>query len=739
MSSGKGSQEYTVGYWYGLGMHMVLCHGPVDVVTEVQVGERTAWSGSVTGNTSLTISRRDLFGGEEREGGVDGTLDVMFGASTQTPNAYLQSKLGGDIPAFRGVLSVAWRGLVAAMNPYIKPWRFRVKRIPRAWYPAKAEISGDANPAHIIRECLTNGDWGMGYPDADIDDASFTAAADTLHAEGFGLSILWSKEQPIEDFLLAILRHVDGVLYVHPRTGKFVLKLARADYDPDSLLVLSPANVLAIEEFTRPSWGEIINQVTIQYRDGPTDKDASITVQDIAAIQLQGGVVATTIQYPGISRADLANRVAMRELKQLSSTLAKVTLVANRQAASLDIGSVFKLIWPAYGVAEMIMRVARISYGELADGRVRIEAVQDIFGLPSAVYTNPPPTGWQDPISLPAPCPAQAVYEVPYWQIVKDVVGEIPSILADIDPTEGMVATLGARPSADAIDYHAFAWDEAKSTWADRGRGPFAPTALLASGMPQAAGDMTVTLASPVDLDQVQADDFALIDDEWMLVTAINVGASQVTLARGVLDTVPVAHAAGTRVWFVHPHYISPEYVAGEIAQLRLCPKTGKGELSVSLATTLTRSIQQRFIRPYPPGNVKLNGAAYPVAVAGNIAITWANRNRVNQTANVIRQTDGNITPETGQTTTIRIYGGPSLTTLRRTYSGLSGTSQTWTLADAISDGAGADGRIRLEIEASRTDAAGTFASLYKHDIAVDRAGYGLNYGKYYGGIDGQY
>lgn len=730
---GKGGGEYTVGYWYGLGLHMALCHGPVDTVTEIQVGEKTAWTGNVTGNTGLAISNRSLFGGEEREGGVDGTLDVMMGGASQTPNAYLQSKLGASIPAFRGVLSVAWRGLVAAMNPYIKPWRFRVKRIPRAWYPAKAEINTDANPAHIVRECLTDGQWGMGYPDADIDDASFTAAADTLFAESFGLSIVWSQEQPVEEFLLSILRHIDGVLYVHPRTGRFTLKLARADYDPAGLLVLSPANVLSIEEFTRPSWGEITNQVTIQYRDGPTDKDASITVQDIAAIQLQGGVVATTVQYPGISSAPLANRVAMRELKQLSSTLAKVTLVANRQASSLDIGGVFKLAWPPYGITGMVMRVARIGYGELADGRMRIEAVQDIFGLPSAVYTNPPPTGWQDPISLPAPCQAQMAFEAPYWQIVKDVVGEVPSILNDIDPTEGMVATLGARPSADAIDYRTLAWDAAKSTWADRGRGPFAPTALLAAGMPQAAGTITAGVTSAVDLDQVGVDDFAVIDEEWLLVTAVNVAAGTVTAARGVLDTVPAAHAVGGRIWFARPHYVSPEYVAGETAQLRLCPKTGKGELSVSLAATITRNIQQRFIRPYPPGNVRLNGAAYPAALAGDIAVSWANRNRVNQTANVIRQTDGNITPETGQTTTIRFYD--STNTLRRTYAGLTGTSQIWPLSQIIADGAGASNTVRIEIEATRSDANGSFASLQKHVITADRAGYGLNYGKYYGGI----
>jgi hypothetical protein len=188
-------------------------------------------------------------------------------------------------------------------------------------------------------------------------------------------------------------------------------------------------------------------------------------------------------------------------------------------------------------------------------------------------------------------------------------------------------------------------------------------------------------------------------------------------------------------VYFVEPHYVNHEYVVGEMGDLLLLPKTGRGELDVSLASTISVTVQQRFIRPYPPGNVKLNGAAYPAAVTGDITITWANRNRVNQTANVVMQTDGDITPESGQTTTIRIYGGASLTTLRRTFSGLTGTSQTWTLAQIAADVADLDGRIKLEIESTRTDSNGTFTSLYKHVIETDRAGYGLQYGNYYGGI----
>jgi len=733
MSGGKGGGSTVVGYWYGLGLHMVLCHGPVDAVTEIRVGDRTAWTGNQTGNGNIAIVNRNLFGGEEREGGLDGSLDVMMGAATQTPNAYLQSQLGTDIPAFRGVLSVAWRGLVSALNPYIKPWRFRVKRIPRAWYPAKAEINGDANPAHIVRECLTHADWGMGYPEADMDDVAFAAAADTLFAEGFGLSILWSQEQTIEAFILSIMQHVDGMLYADTRTGKFTFKLARDDYIAANLMVLSPANIARMEEFTRPSWGDITNQVTVQYRDGATDKDASFTVHDVAAIQVQGGVVSSTVQYPGISNAALANRVAIRDLKQLSNALAKCTIVGNRQASALEIGGAFKLTWPAYGVTDLVMRVARISYGDLINGQIRIEAVQDIFGLPNAIYATPPATGWQDPISLPAPCPAQALYEVPYWQIVKDVVGEVPSLLADIHATDGMVAALGARPSGDAIDYHAFTWDVATASWADRQRGSFAPTAIVDMVMPLSASAITLPLVSVLDIDYVTVGELAIVDNEWLLVTAINLTLNTVTVQRGVLDSVPVVHGSGARIWFAVPHFIKPAYVTGESAQIRIAPKTGKGELAVMLAGTLTTTLQGRFIRPYPPGNIRLNGAAYPLAVAGDLSIGWANRNRINQTASVILQSAGNITEEAGQTTIIRLYDQANA--LRHTYSGLVGTTQAWTLAQISADGAALSNSLRLEMETSRTDASGTFISLQKHSITVDRAGYGLNYGNYYGGV----
>lgn len=141
------SKKVTVGYQYYMGLHFGLCHGPVDSLKEVIIGDRSAWSGNQTSSGATAVFSPQLFGGDEREGGIGGQLDVMMGESTQAQNDYLVSRLGASVPAFRGIFSAVFRqGYIAANNPYVKPWAFRVSRTlagwsgGTAWYPEKARI-----------------------------------------------------------------------------------------------------------------------------------------------------------------------------------------------------------------------------------------------------------------------------------------------------------------------------------------------------------------------------------------------------------------------------------------------------------------------------------------------------------------------------------------------------------------------------------------------------------------------
>lgn len=724
------SKKQTVGYRYYLGMHLAICHGPVDAVTEIQVGERQAWSGNLAASGRINLAAPELFGGEKREGGVSGAVDVTFGEATQTANDYLQAKVGTPQPAYRGILGLILRQVyIAANNPYIKPWAVRVKRCFRDWYPTKAEINGAANPAHILYECLTNAAWGMGYPSASIDDASFRAAADTLAAEGFGLNLIWLQQSTIEQFVREVMDHIGGVLTTSPSTGRFVLKLVRADYAVANLPVLDPTNVIELESFQRAAWGETTNELVLVYTKPDTFKDTSITVQDLANIQAQGAVVSQTRRYPGITSDSLAARVALRDLAAVSTPLAKVRLKVNRKAWNLYPADVFKLVWPPLGIEGLVMRIAAIDGGTLTQGAISIDAVEDVFGLPAASYTAPQPPGWVDPVPAPSAASPRRLVEAPYWDIARTMSA---SELAYLDATDCFLQTIGGRPAAGAINYEIHSKTSSASTYNERGQGEFAPHAVLASDIGQAVTS-TLTYHSEVDIDLVAVGSYAYLNDEAVAITAINTAARTVTVNRGVLDTGPVAHAAGSRIWFADGFQgIDPtEYAFGETVNARLLTVTGKGTLALASAPTDSLAMNRRQNRPYPPGNLRINGTAYPSVVKGDLAISWSHRDRLSQTVSLTAQSAGNIGPESGVTYTLRIYGEAG--SLRRTYSGLTGTSQTYTLAnDEADSGLGRpNALLRIELEANRSGVT----SLQKHSVSFERAGYGLHYDKYYGGI----
>lgn len=91
--SGGGSTSYTSGYRYKFGIHMGICRGPVDEIVEIRVGDRTAWTGSVSANSLVPIDAPELFGGESGEGGVQGDLHVLMGGPTQVAPDLLVSMM----------------------------------------------------------------------------------------------------------------------------------------------------------------------------------------------------------------------------------------------------------------------------------------------------------------------------------------------------------------------------------------------------------------------------------------------------------------------------------------------------------------------------------------------------------------------------------------------------------------------------------------------------------------------
>lgn len=680
--------KVTVGYWYGLGVHMGICHGPVDEVKGIYMDDRVAWTGSGTPPSSISIDKKELFGGKRREGGLQGTMTILQGGPTQAQSSYLQGQLGtADIPAYRGILSMIWRGLISANNPYMKDFSFDIRRVlsgwnTAVWHSTKAAIGNDMNPAHIAYQVITDQKWGMGYPTSSISNSSFTAAADALHAEGFGLSMQWTRQETIQEFLGIIMSHIGGVIRSNPITGLFELKLLRADYDPETLPVLDES-CCTLEEFQRVAAADIVNEVTLVYTDGTTFTDTPITVHNLAAIQSQGTVVNKTIRYPGITSATIASRVAGRELVALSSPLSKVKIIANRKAWNILPGDCFKLTWPKLGISSAVFRAIKVNVGTLLDGKIMIEATEDIYGLPATSFVDQEDVGWVPPGTAPAASPNRMVTEWPYWDLARTFGA---ANIATLAATDCYLSIAAQRPSSDAFD--PAVWSRPSGgTYAEQAPGVHCPMGFLASGL-SAAVTSTLTLSSAISLDEVAVGSYCVVGGEYMRVDSVNNSTMTVGVARGALDTVPVDHLAGAAVFFASDFLMSDgvQWATGETVQVKIQTHTTRGLLDIDLAPQDSVVMAGRQVRPYPPGNFKINSVAYPASTslsAGQISVSWAHRDRLQQTASIIAQNTGNIGPEAGTTYNLRVYSAADNVLIAEAI-GLTGTSQTLQLGQTV-------------------------------------------------------
>lgn len=717
-----GGGDQVVGYRYYVGMHFVLCHGPIDAFLRIGFEKKTAWTGSVK-DGQVYIDKPELFGDEDAEGGVRARVDFHSGETAQAVNAYLSGQLGGDIPAWGGLAYAVWqRPGYVGNSPSIRPMVFELRRLPRPLNSGKHDIAGDANPAELLYELHIDPDWGAGMAPAQLDTASFLAAADTLHAEGLGISMIWDRQGTVGDFAQQILEHIDGLIYSDPVTGLRTLKLIRQDYTVGNLPLLDQTNVLALDKLSRGAWDETTNEVVVSYTDRADDfAQRTVTAQDLANQHIQAAVISASLDYQGASNPTTAQLIAWRELRLRSQPMAQITLQVNRTAHAFRPGDPFRLTWPELGITDMVFRVGQIRYGELTEGRIQLDAVQDLFATDASIYAPTPATGWQSPSQAPAAAPAGAALEAPYWWIAGD-----PTIT---DKSTGNLLTVAQRPGGDVDGYEIWT-RRAAQAFALRGlAGGFTPTGVLVSALPLAT-TTTLTLTSTVDLDLLEGADrargetLALVDAEWIAYDPAQVtdnGDGTFTFAgvwRGVLDTVPAAHSAGARVWLLAEASgtTADSYPPTDSVDVRMLTLTSQGTLALTSAPIISKTFTQRPSRPYPPADVKVNGVSYPAAILGAYALTWKHRDRTAQ-QNVIPQTDASVGPETDTTYTLRLYGETD--TLLRTETGLTGTSYTWTAEEADSGlGSGGDsqfGSVVALLHFDGTDGSTTFTDVKGH------------------------
>jgi len=664
---------------YFVGFDLSLCTGPGVKLKKIWVEKKILF---ITGvgigdGGAATFNKGNIFGGKERGGGMVGTGRFYSGEFNTTQNAYLQGRLGTDIPAYVGNSHIVFERIYIGTSPNLRPLSFEVERYPDNLGLIAAigdnKVGNDLNPMEILFSALTEEWGGVGVDPTEIDTASFIAVATTLQTEVHGMSLSVQSTNSAKSIVEEVLRQVDGLLYQDPVTGKLVVRLIREDYVVGDLPVFNEKNIDSITNFSRTAWGETSNQVRINftYRNKNYETGAAI-VQDMANINFQNRIKSTTISFPGITQGPLAIQVCTRELSQLSVPLFHVTVNANRQAAQLRPGDPFVLDWPDYNLSQIVLRVQRFDIGELAQGRVVMECLQDKFSASNALYGSPEDTLWDEVDKTPVDITQFQVFESPYWFLNRI---DITELTIEVDSAY-LWALARKPPLMIRYDFVVSNDNFVLETTVELNYIPFTSSAELKTAVFKQQGQKNGNLTKIViqNLDPEQEGFFQSflndnvtpndIRDEGINLFCINgeifayegftdLGAGEFelnTVRRALLDTQYEDHAALDIVFFID-----------SIDGLSLNTRPNVGTLwfkflsfsdqdaqEIGDVTSTTTVQTQRYDRPLPPDSITTEAVRTPIEIVEVTDIditTWDERNRVTPDQ-VVLVGDSSDTPE---------------------------------------------------------------------------------------------
>lgn len=740
-------------------LHVGFCaSGEGLELVALKIGEKEAWRGRISKNKVIKIDAPELFGGNKKEGGVRGLMWWLNGNLKQILPGPLFSRLGltaATCPGFRGLASAfftgfrndntegtdffwpdfaAINGIEAdqkgfnwiANNPYLKAISVVVCRAPQGLNPSIALISlpndsvGNAqfaaNPAHIIFEAMTNRDWGMGESFGAFNIGSFEQAAQTLFDENFGLSLLWTRQSKIEDFIKEILDHIQAALFVDPATGKHTLKLLRAVDPALSLQLLSPDNA-QLSSFKMNMWGDVTNEIVVTWTNPETSKEETVTAQDLAAISMQGAQPASASRnYYGIASQALAIVVADRDLAAVVHPITTCEAEVTKTFWRTVMHDAVELTWPERFIESVIFRVSQVTAGTTSN-TVKLSLYEDIFSLNRASYLSPNATEWSNSSLPPQPLTLYQMGTAPAFLTASALGLSDISYLVYPEVISGI--TVGPSTNDD-INYELITYvstssgDIVQSSLGTRTlEGTWTSTVTLAQETSTVIVTMPGFMGNAPEVGQFVL--IGMVGDAATEIALVNtVSAAGYLLDRGVLDSTPKAWPIGTQLWAIPDNIQWPDdtrRAAFETASYHLRSRTSLGLLPLASAPQVDVLLTERPHLPNRPANVKVDTTAFGTFNLGggsSMTVSWARRNRINEATQVLRWTDADIAPEVGQTT--RIY---LMQSDRTPIASISGITDTSYLLSRDEFAGNLSGIIRV---VSLRDG---FESLQGHEIAV--------------------
>lgn len=170
----------------------------------------------------------------------------------------------------------------------------------------------------------------------------------------------------------------------------------------------------------------------------------------------------------------------------------------------------------------------------------------------------------------------------------------------------------------------------------------------------------TSSLYDGIRIDETLIGKLALIDDEIVIIISIP-GDGTIKIFRGMGDTIPAAHIAGSRMYiFDLTAIVDPTLRSAGTYDYRMQPGVYGPAVNVDALPPLNIAMDVRGYRPYNVGQLQVNGRPWfeeAQAINGApLQILWAWRNRITQMSLPVDHTYANIDPEVGTYCRLTFY-----------------------------------------------------------------------------------
>lgn len=283
----------------------------------------------------------------------------------------------------------------------------------------------DANPSEIIRDMLTNQNYGCGFPAENLGDTSVYGVY--CRAAGIFLSPVYSEQTEAQQNISELLEQTNSAAVFSQGRLKIVpygdVKLSGNgavyvpnltpvyDFTDDDFIVSGAEDPLTVERKTN---ADAYNQIQVEYLDRANDYNIAVAeVKDQANIEQYGLRPKDAVKMHGICDAKVANHVAQLLLQRALYVRNEYEFKLGWKYCLLEPMDLVTLTDEGLGLDKTPVRIIEIEEDE--EGVLTVKAEDFPMGAASATaYPTQPALGYSaDYNKSPGNAHAPVIFEAP--------------------------------------------------------------------------------------------------------------------------------------------------------------------------------------------------------------------------------------------------------------------------------------------------------------------------------------